>query len=271
MLSVLGGMIRIVLALFACILPRGVWIRWTDRLPLTHMVLPSAILTLGIGAVFGVVGYLDFALDTASRTNQALLEIAEQQSSGAAARSVDASAGMAASLTMLAMITFAFFTPKGITCTYLTLSGLYRVLAWVANEPQGDPLLGFLRVCALGATGRTRQGLAKIERERREGREVPDRMLLGVDCGFPRADLVVYASRQKSDWTHGTVLFTRRGCFRVGEAIERDTPEGLRTLYPLTEVGQADVMRKIVRCELPRIDAPLPEPETETEPEPVDV
>lgn len=260
-MSVLDGIFRIVVALFACVLPRGVWIRWTDRLPLSHMIIPSAVLTLGLGGVFGVVGYLDFALDTASRTNQAMLQIAEQQNSGTADRGVDASAGMAASLTMLAMVTFAFFTPKGIGCTYLVLSGLYRVLSCVANEPQGDPLLTFLRWCFVRTSGRTRESFVKLDRERRQGREVPDRMKLGVDCDFPRADFVIIASREKVEWTQGAVLFTRRGCFRVGVAAERETPEGLRTLYPLTEVGQADVMRKIVRCELPRLEAAVKEPE----------
>jgi hypothetical protein len=261
--SVLGGMIRIVVALFAVLLPRPVWIRWTDRLPLFHMVLPAAILTLGIGGVFGVIGYLDFALDTASRTNQAMLEIADKQSTGELASDVEASSGMAASLTMLAMFTFAFFTVKGAACTYLVLSGLYRALSWVVHEPQGDPALGGLRWIVLKVSGRAREKLARNEFQRRLGREVPDRMVLGVDCGFPDADFVVIASREKPEWTRGTVLFTRRGCYRIGLEDELETPEGLRILYPLTEVGQADVMRKIVRCELPLPEAPPAEPTPE--------
>jgi hypothetical protein len=266
-LSVLGGMIRIVVALFAVFLPRAVWIRWTDRLPVFPMVLPAAILTVGLGGVFGVIGYLDFALDTASRTNAAMLSIAEKQSTGEIGSEVEASAGMAASLTMLAMFTFAFFTVKGAACTYLVLSGLYRALAWIVHEPQGDPILILLRSLALVATGRTRENLARRDFQRRLGREVPDRMQLGVDCGFPNADFVVVASREKPEWTRGTVLFTRRGCYRVGEEDELETPEGLRILYPLTEVGQADVMRKIVRFELPRLEAPPPTAEEAPKPE----
>jgi len=186
-----------------------------------------------------------------------MLTIADKQSTGEIAGEVEASAGMAASLTMLAMFTFAFCTVKGATCTYLVLSGLYRALSWVVHEPQGDPALGLLRLLVLKVSGRARENLARQDFQRRLGREVPDRMKLGADCGFPGADFVVIASREKPEWTRGTVLFTRRGCYRIGQEDEEETPEGLRILYPLTEVGQADVMRKIVRCELPRLEAPI--------------
>lgn len=259
--KVLGALFHGFVAFVASFLPHSVWARWTDRFPVYGMVLPAAVLTCAAGLALGVVGYLEFAVDAASQTNAAVLEVAQNQAGGAAAEGADASAGMAASLTMLTMITYAFFTLRGLACTYLTLSGLYRALAALANDPRGDPILGLAHSATRRAAGRTREEIARIERERREGRETPDRLLPADDLGIPRAELVVIASRRKPDWTPGTVLLTRRGCFRVGDAVERETPDGLRTLYPMVEIGQAEVMRRVVRCELPRLENPLPERE----------
>ena len=257
-MTALGAVARTVLTLAACFLPRAVWARWSDRLPVFRMALASGVLTLGTGLAFGVVGYLDFAVDAASRTNEAMLRVAERQAGEPGNRGIEASPGMSATLTMLAALTYALFTARGLACSYLTLSGLYRTMAALANDPRGDPLLGLVRAGALRAAGRTRETVERLDRELREGREVPDRLLLGPDAGLPHAELAVIAARRKPEWTAGTALVTERGCFRVGEVVERETTEGLRTFYPLHEVGAAEVMRRMVRCELPRLENPLP-------------
>lgn len=260
-MSVLGAILRTVVALLACAFPRETWVQWSDRLPVFRMALPSAVLTLGAGVAFGVVGYLDFAVEAASQTNAAMLRVAQNQADTRIAGQVEASAGMTIALTILSALTYSIFTLRGATCTYLALTGLYRTMAAVANDPRGDPTLGLLRRAGRRLAGKTREGAARRERERREGRETPDRLLTGPEAGLPRAELVVVASRRKADWTPGAVLVTRQGYFRVAPAVERDTPDGLRTLYPLAEVGQAEVMRKMIRCELPRLENPLPEHE----------
>jgi hypothetical protein len=258
-MSALGAIARTVLALFACFLPRPAWAAWSDRLPVFRMALASGVLTLGAGLAFGVVGYLDFVVDAASRTNAAMLQVAERQADRAGDGEIEVSPGMSVSLTMLAALTYALFTARGLSCSYLVLSGLYRTMAALANDPSGDPLLTLLRGAARRAAGRTRETVKRLDRERREGREVPDRLLPGPEAGLPRADLVVIAARRKADWAAGTALVTQMGCFRVGDAVERETDEGLRTLYPLHEIGEAEVMRKMVRFELPGLEIPLPD------------
>ena len=62
---------------------------------------------------------------------------------------------------------------------------------------------------------------------------------------------MVIASRRKPGWEPGVFVITDRGWYRLGAPAERDTPAGLRTLYPLTEVRDQEVLRKGVHYAFP--------------------
>lgn len=243
--------VRVLLALVACVLPRKIWVRWSDGLPVYHMAMMSAFLTLVAGFVIGTIGYVDFATEAASRNNAMLLEIAQRRQEGAAPAAVEISTAISTSLMVLAALTFMFFTARGLLATYLGLSGLFRLIAGFLGDPHGDPVLTLVHRCFGRTAEKVENRAARRERERREGAEVPDQVLTGEQAGLPRADLVVVASRVKPEWTPGTVLDTDLGWFRVGEPEERDPPEGLRTYYPLREVVHAEVFRRVIRHKLP--------------------
>ena len=83
------------------------------------------------------------------------------------------------------------------------------------------------------------------------GPEVADHIEEAGRFGLSGADLVVVASRPKPEWTPGTVLDCGGRWLRVGPAVERTLPVGLRTLYPLVEAPGTEVFRRIVRYDLP--------------------
>ncbi len=250
---------RALVALLACTLPRRIWTRWSDRLPVFHMAIPSALLTLVAGFVIGVIGYVEFATEAASRNNAMLLEIARRQQDGTAPAGADASTAMSMSLMVLAAITFMFFTPRGLLSTYLAASGLLRMISAFVGDPRGDPALTLAHLLFGRTAEKVEDRAAVRQRLRREGPEVPDELTTGEQAGMPRADLVVVASRRKPDWTQGTVLNTNHGWFRVGEPKERELPAGLRTYYPLVELGRAEIFRKVVRYRLPPLLASIEE------------
>ena len=49
--------------------------------------------------------------------------------------------------------------------------------------------------------------------------------------------------------------------YRIGRPFDRRYAGGLRTVYPLVEVAQAEVMRRMVRYTLPQGSAVEPTPE----------
>ncbi len=248
-LSIVG---KLLLALVACNLPRKVWSRFGAALPVDLMPIPAAALVLLAGGVLGFYGFLDFASDAASQNNRAMLEIAEMQASGEAPQGPEASAAMSVSLTMLSALAFALLTPTGLFCTYLLLSGFTRIVSSILDDPRGDPLIGLAHALGARFLARRVEKRERREREGREGPEVSDRILDACRADLPGADLVVVASRRKPEWTPGTILDTGERFFRVGRAVERDLPVGLRTFYPLTEVPGAEAFRRIVRYEVPR-------------------
>jgi hypothetical protein len=254
MLTIVG---RAVAATAACFLPRKVWVSWSDRLPVFQMAGISAVLQLMFGFVLGTMGYLQFAQDTASRNNAMLLEIADRQSQGTVSSDVGVSTAMGTSLMVLAALTFMFGTARGLLATYLTATGLFRLISSFVGDPRGDPLLTLFH-SLFGSTAEKVEVRAAVRQRRRlEGAEVPDQVVPGDAAGMPRADLVVIASRPKEEWDPGTVIETRLGWFRLGDPEDRETPDGLRTFYPLREVGQAEVFRRVVRYAMPEIAVPV--------------
>lgn len=95
-------------------------------------------------------------------------------------------------------------------------------------------------------------------REALEGPEVPDRLVTGRAAGLPDADFVVVASRRKPGWERGVFVITPDLWYRLGAPTERRLHAGLRTLYPLTEIRDLEVVRKSVEYALPPLSGSLP-------------
>ena len=246
------GLARFAAAMAAGVLPRRHWRELEAHLPVRQAAALSGLATLLAGVAIGIPAYLAYVSANASQATTLMLE-----STGwlaPAANATPASPEMAQALwlnSFLAPITFLVATPAGLAASYLFASGFFRaVSAWV-DEPRGDPLL------TLGdwtvARWRDRRGTrrAATARQQREGPAVPDRVVTGQQAGMAGAELVVIASRQKPGWDAGVFVITDRGWYRLGTPAERDTPGGLRTLYPLTEVRDQEVLRKAVHYDFP--------------------
>jgi hypothetical protein len=212
--------------------------------------LLAAIVTLLSGVVIGELGFLRFAQETASANNTLMLEIAGRQASGVAgAQDVGVSAPVA--LTMLSSLTFALGTPLGWLATYLVVTGGVRCLAAAADERRGDPIVGLVRRLVARRLRMRREARAQVAYAALAGPEVADRLVSPERLGITGADLVVVTSRPKPDWTPGTVLECGDRWLAVGERMERSLPVGLRTLYPLVDMPETAVFRRIVPYELP--------------------
>jgi hypothetical protein len=210
----------------------------------------AAIATLIAGVVIGGIGFLKFAQQAASANNALMLEVAGRQASGTlGGQDISGAAPVAA--TMLSGITFAIATPLGWLATYLTVTGLVRSVSAAIGETQGDPLIAGVRR-AVWSFKRRRTTQAAVEAHAAlAGPEVADRVVEPSRLGLTGADLVVVASRPKPDWTPGTVLDCGDRWLRVGDALERTLPQGLRTLYPLVEMRELDVFRRVIPYDLP--------------------
>lgn len=196
--------------------------------------------------VLGGAGFLGYAVRVASDNNDLLLE--------ADAKSVPMSGAMPISSMVTTPFAFALGTPLGLLATYLTLTGVYRSAAAAVGEARPDPVLGGLVAGARHLARRREHAASARAREAMEGPEVADRLVPASRVGIEGADLVVVASRRKPAWTPGTVLDCDGRWFRVGDAVERPFAVGLRTLYPLVETREAEVIRRLVPYVLP----PLP-------------
>ena len=201
------------------------------------------------GFVIGVIGFLHFAQDAASANNTLMLEIAGRQASGSMTGDITGAAPVA--LTMLSSISFVVGTPLGWLSAYLVATGLVRSVAAAVGERRGDPVVGAARRLIAWWRRRRRETQAVAKLESLAGPEVADRIVDGERVGLAGADLVIVASRPKPEWTPGTVLDCGDRWLRVGDAVERTLPVGLRTLYPLVEMRDVEVFRRVVRYDLP--------------------
>ena len=214
------------LALPAGLLPRRHWAK--VDLPIEQRAVLSGLLTLLGGAAFGITGFFSYL--------QGVLASAFFVPSG---------------YMMAAYFGYLFFTPRGLFSLYLVASGLVRtVSAWI-DEPFGDPILTGIDT----TLHRTRRASAarssRRERVAAEGAEEPDRRYPGAWADLTGVDFVVVAARRKPGWSAGTFVITPDGWFTLGEPFDRPTPNGLRTIYPLTALVTMDVLRKGVSYELP--------------------
>lgn len=152
---------------------------------------------------------------------------------------------------MTAYFGYVFFTPRGLFSMYLVFSGIARGIAGWTDEPFGDPILtgvdGAIHRVRVRATARA------TERERlaAEGDDEPDRRYAGDWAGLPGVDYVIVAARRKAAWTAGTFVITGDGWFTLGQPFDRPTPNGIRTIYPLTALQTLEVLRKGVPYDLP--------------------
>ena len=201
------------------------------------------------GFVIGVVGFLRFGQEAASANNALMLEIAGRQAGGTMSGDITGAAPVA--LTMLSSIAFAIGTPLGWFSTYLVLTGLVRSVAAAVGERRGDPLVGLARRAIAWGRRRRRESRSVATLTALAGPEVADRIIDGERVGITGADLVIVASRPRPEWTPGTVLDCGDRWLRVGDAVQRTLPVGLRTLYPLVEMRDVEVFRRVVRYDLP--------------------
>jgi hypothetical protein len=90
---------------------------------------------------------------------------------------------------------------------------------------------------------------------------VSDVLLTGRDGGAPEADFVLVCSRRKEGWELGVFVVTPEKWYRIGRPFDRRYPGGLRVLYPLSEVGGAEIIRRSVAYDLPRLSEAYSEEE----------
>jgi len=220
--------------------------------------IPAAIATLLVGFVIGGVGFIRFTRQVASDNNAAMLEVAGRQNAGTL-RGAEITTAAPIALTMLAPFAFVIATPLGWLSAYLVVTGFVRSVAGAVKEPRGDPLLGLIVRARRGWGRRRTTARATVARETLEGPEVADRLATAARFEIDGADLVVVASRRKELWVRGTVLDCGGRYFRVGTAVDRTLPGGLRALYPLIELPETEVFRRVVRYDLPALQ---PDPPT---------
>jgi hypothetical protein len=238
LLSGLGLLLRFVGGLVAATLPRPLWRRLEDRFPVSTMALGSALSTMGAGVLLGAHGFLSYTTPHASQLNEDFLRTPTR-------------VWPAPFFSMFDLFIFALATPIGLFASYLSLSGFYRTLAAVTDDPRGDPLLSALHRRVTRTLEKRRLAQEEAEYARRAGPPVSDLLLTGQAARLAEAELVVVASRRKPGWERGVFVVTPDGWFRIGVPVERELHSGLRTLYPLTRIQDAEVARRMVAYQLP--------------------
>jgi hypothetical protein len=250
--------VRFGLALVANLLPRRYRLEWDGRLPLSATAGWSALATVFLAFAVGVPGLLRVAARAGSAGTDAMLETATKVNQGTEPLG---KMGESYLVSMLTLPAFLFFTPLGLVTLYIGGTGLVRCLSFAAADPRGDPLFGAIDAAGRALAVRWRRERAESTRLRQEGREEPDIVATGPDADAPDAVRVLIASRRKPGWTEGAFVLDGETRFRIGRPFDRRYPSGLRTVYPLLEVAQAEVMRRIVRYAFP-----APESAVETGP-----
>jgi hypothetical protein len=234
------AIVRTVCGIGLSLFPRRHWPRWA--LPAEALALVSALLTTAAGILVGLDGFLSYAGRVAAVANRV-------------PASADVPFDPAMAVSMLSIVGFAFATPLGLACSYLTLSGVVRAVATVADAPMGDPLAtivdGFVHARLVRRAGER----TVAARNAREGPAAPDVLLPGAEAGIPAAEWVVVASRLKEGWDVGVFVVTTDRWYRLGPRQDRETPEGLRAFYPLEAVASTEVLRRSVYYDHPRLSA----------------
>jgi hypothetical protein len=235
--------------MIAAFLPHRHWARLPASFAMKSSVVVSGALTLFAGAAVGIPGFLEHAAEMSSLGTSAVIANAEH------GREVALSPGFAG----LSLFTFLLLTPTGWVTLYLLISGALRMGAGWFDDDIGDPILTALDRLAWRLRMRRRAERERRMRLKLEGPEIPDRVISSATAGIGECDLVIVTSRRKQAWERGVVVFTENACYRIGEPVERTIQGRLRTLYPLTEHRDLEVVRKSVRYDLARqIDVQIP-------------
>ena len=214
------------LAVLAGLLPKR---RWDAiDLPIQNVALASGLVTFFSGAALGITGYF-------AHMERALAQ-----------REFTLPPFMLAEF-----IYYVWLTPRGFFSMYLLLSGGVRGIAAWLEDPFGDPVLTGLDELVSRSSRSQRQRSERGTRQRLEGAEEPDRRYDGNWAGLPGVDFVIVSARRKPGWTKGTYVMTSDGWYVLGDPFDRPMPNGLRTVYPLTEHKTLEVLRKGVSYELP--------------------
>lgn len=240
-------------AVVAGLLPHRYW-NSVYRLPVSRLALVSALLTLCAGVLVGAGGFLDYATRAARAANQATLEIAVRQNSGELPAGAPITTAAPVAVSMLSLLAFTFFTPLGLFATYLMVSGFVRVVSSLIDEPFGDPILTGVDALVRRSGHWAADATRRRARQREEGPETPDRLYTGEWTDLSGVDYVVVSSRRKPGWDAGAFVITSDKWYTLGEPFDLRLPEGLRTVYPLTEQKVNEVLRRGVRYELPPLE-----------------
>ena len=233
----------------ASVLPRRYWGRFD--LPVTGSAWVSAVVTIALGVFLGVHGYLRFVQTLGDIAASQAIELSYQIVEG---RAQTTNPGIPFVSSVLGLFAFAL-TPLGFVAAYLVTSGLVRALGSATGQPAGDPLLTLVDGWYGKRRARDEAEKARLERNALEGPELPDELVVAPEAGFPEADWVVVASRLKAGWEKGVFVVTPDRWYRLDDAFDRHTRDGLRRFYVLIAAGQAEVIRRSVFYERPRAAA----------------
>jgi hypothetical protein len=238
-------------AIPAGLAPRRYWQELDVYLPISRAAFASALATFVLSVVISVPAFFAYAEGHADTASEMMVQVLGIHRTAVAPSMPAAQVTWVSSL--FVPFTFAFFTPVGLFSTYLTLTGVIRMISVFVDDARGDPILTIIDGVARRLWTRRRERDAQASREELEGPEVPDILVSGASAGCPDADLVVIASRRKPEWDAGAIVVTDEKWFKLGVPTERDMPGGLRTLYPLTELNHHEVLRRAVRYTLPAL------------------
>lgn len=232
-------------AIVAALLPHRYWRALPLTVPVDRAAFVSGLLTFFLGMAIGIPGFLEHAGVNVSLANQAVVDEAMRNPQAGYSR------GMVQGFAGLSIFTFLLLTPAGLLTLYLTATGAARAAAVWFEDPIGDPLLTGLDAILLSGRARHKRESERRTREALEGPEVPDRVASSTAAGLPGCDLVIVASRRKNGWEHGVTVFTSDAAYRIGQPVERTIAGRLRTLYPLTEHKDFEVVRRSIHYDLP--------------------
>jgi hypothetical protein len=231
--------------------PRRYWSSLDIHVPIYRAAFASALATFLLSVAISVPAFFAYAEGHANTATEMMLQVLGIH------RTAVVPSMPAAQVTWISSFflpfTFAFFTPIGLFSTYLTFSGVVRMISVFVDDARGDPILTTIDSVARRLWTRRQRRAATNTRERLEGVDVPDVLVTGAAAGFPDVDLVVIASRRKPEWDAGAIVVTDEKWFKLGTPEDRQMPGGLRTLYPLTELHHHEVLRRAVRYTLPRL------------------
>jgi hypothetical protein len=215
-----------IIAVPFALLPRRRWNHWD--LPIENVNFASALLTCLGGAALGITGFFSYMAYVLAQREWT-----------------------APPMMIYVYLSYILATPRGLFSLYLAITGFVRIAAWHVNEPSGDPLLTVADELLTRWKASQRQRSERAAREQLEGADEPDRRYDAAWAGLSGVDFVIVAARRKPEWTRGTWVVTDEGWFVLGEPFDRPTPNGIRTVYPLTLRHTLEAVRRSVPYRLP--------------------